>query len=114
VFEAVSAEPRRQIIIALLDADVTETVPLPERAINPNVPVDTEEPRAQLCHSHLPKLADWGFIEWDTEPLRSSRGPRFDEVAVVFETLQQSAAEIPDSLVIGCQRLEEERQKTGQ
>ncbi|WP_436935567.1 hypothetical protein [Halovenus marina] len=114
VFEAVSAEPRRQLIVSLLDAEAGDSVPLPEGAINPNVPVDAEEFQAQLYHTHLPKLAEGGFIEWERDPLRAFRGPRFDEVAVVFETLQQSASELPDSLVIGCQRLEEERQKTEQ
>nr|WP_241154961.1 hypothetical protein [Halorubrum sp. CSM-61] len=50
------------------------------------------------------------FVEWERDPLVASRGRRFDEVAVVFEALHSSASAIPDSLVIGCQRLEEERQ----
>jgi hypothetical protein len=110
VFRAVSAEPRRQLIVSLLDADPTGSVPLPESAINPNIPVDLEGLRADLHHTHLPKLADMEFVEWETDPLRARRGPRFNEVAVVFEALHSAATEIPDSLVIGCQRLEEERQ----
>lgn len=110
VFEAVSAEPRRQLIISLMDADPDESVPLPEMAMNPNVPVEPARLRAKLYHAHLPMLADLGFVEWDTDPLRAFRGPRFEEVAVVFDSLQSMAGQIPDSLVIGCQRLEEERQ----
>lgn len=110
VFEAVSAEPRRQLIVSLLDAGPDESVPLPESAINPNVPVDTEELRLTLHHNHLPKLTESEFVEWESDPLRAFRGPKFDEVAIVFQALHQSAQRIPDSLVIGCQRLEEERQ----
>lgn len=110
VFDAVSAEPRRQIIVSLADVSADESVPLPERAINPNVPVDPESLRRDLLHRHLPLLADYEFVEWDTDPLVASRGARFAEVAVVFEALQSSAAALPDSLVIGCQRLEQERQ----
>ncbi|WP_436343167.1 hypothetical protein [Natronorubrum sp. FCH18a] len=110
VFRAVSAEPRRQLIVALLDSPADQPVPLPESAVNPNVPPDPDDHRRELLHCHLPMLADMGFVEWQTEPFVASRGPRFDEVAAVFEALQADAAGIPDSLVLGCQRLEEERE----
>ncbi|GAB3669118.1 hypothetical protein [Halopiger thermotolerans] len=110
VFEAVSAEPRRQIIVSLSDVSPDGSVPLPERAINPNAPADPEPLRRDLFHRHLPLLADYEFVEWEAEPLVASRGPRFAEVAAVFEALQSSAVALPDSLVIGCQRLEQERQ----
>ncbi|MDS0222067.1 hypothetical protein NDI54_11980 [Haloarcula sp. S1AR25-5A] len=111
VFSAITAEPRRQLIVALLDAPPDETVPLPESAANPNIPLDPDDLRRDLYHRHLPKLADLGFITWDTEPLVAGRGPRFEEVAVVFECLQSDAAALPDSLVFGCERLEQERQR---
>ncbi|WP_418282540.1 hypothetical protein [Halorubrum sp. DTA98] len=110
VFRALSAEPRRQLIVSLLDCPENQSVPLPEGAINPDVPENPERLKIDLQHNHLPKLADFGFIEWETKPLVAHRGPRFQEVAVVFEALHSSATDIPDSLVKGCQRLEEERQ----
>jgi len=109
VFRAVTSEPRRQLITALSDAPPGETVPLPESAVNPNVPRNPTVLRQELHHCHLPMLADLGFITWDTEPLVAGRGPRFDEVAIVFESLQSNAAAIPESLVFGCQRLEREQ-----
>lgn len=113
VFRALSSEPRRQLVVSLLDAEPDGSVPLPESAMMPNVPPDPEELRRELHHVHLPMLADTGFVTWEAEPLVASRGPKFDEVAAVFEALQAEATRIPDSLVIGCQRLEEERQKRG-
>jgi len=110
VFDALSAEPRRQLVVSLLDAAPSESVPLPESAVNPNVPPDSEVLRQELRHRHLPKLADLGFVTWDRDPLVAVRGPRFDEAAVVFEALQSNATELPDSLVVGCQRLEREQQ----
>jgi hypothetical protein len=110
VFDALTAEPRRQLIVALLDASPEQSVPLPESASNPNIPVDPERLRIELRHIHLPKLADAGFIEWETDPLVAFRGPKFEEAAVVFRALHSNAVEIPDSLVVGCQRLEQERQ----
>lgn len=113
VFTALSSEPRRQLIVSLSDVLSDQSVPLPESAIMPNVPPNPELLRRELNHVHLPMLADMGFITWETEPLTASRGPRFDEIAVVFDALHESATDIPDSLVVGCQRLEEERQHRG-
>ncbi|TYL36091.1 hypothetical protein CV102_24275 [Natronococcus pandeyae] len=111
VFRALSAEPRRQLIVSLLDAPANQSVSLPESATNPNIPADPEQLRRELPHRHLPMLADSGFIEWETDPLIASRGPKFDEVAAVFNALHAAATDIPDSLVIGCQRLEQEEQE---
>ncbi|SDJ80362.1 hypothetical protein [Natronorubrum texcoconense] len=110
VFRAASAEPRRQLIVSLLDSPADGSVPLPESAVNPNVPPNPDDLRRELFHRHLPMLADMGFIEWELEPFVASRGPRFDEVAVVFDALQSEVTDIPDSLVLGCQRLERERE----
>jgi hypothetical protein len=98
----------------LLDAEPGGSVPLPEAAMNPNVPVEFDELRTELHHVHLPMLAALEFVEWETDPLCAFRGPRFEEVAVVFDSLQSMADRIPDSLVIGCQQLEAERQDIGE
>ncbi|WP_247731037.1 hypothetical protein [Halovivax limisalsi] len=108
VFEALSSEPRRQLIVSLLDAEANEPVPLPESAVMSNVPPDPETLRLELHHVHLPMLAELGFITWETDPLVAARGPQFDEVAVVFEAFHEVASSIPESLVVGCRRLEEE------
>lgn len=109
VFKALSAEPRRQLVVSLMDAPPSESVPLPESATMPNVPHDPAVLRQELQHVHLPLLTEMGFITWKTEPFVASRGPDFEEVAVVFDALQTSASSIPDSLVHGCERLERER-----
>ena len=110
VFGAVAAEPRRQLIVSLLDREPNRSVPLPESAVNPNVPVASEQLEQELKHCHLPLLANSGYIEWESDPLVASRGSRFEEVAVVFEALHTFAVDVPDQLVLGCQRLERERQ----
>lgn len=108
VFTVLDAEPRRQIVVALLDAD--RPAPLPESAINPNAPADPAQLRVELYHKHLPMLAEYGFVEWETDPLLVEPGPRFEEVAAVFEALHAHVDSIPDSLVVGCQRLEREQE----
>ncbi|MCU4924600.1 hypothetical protein OB905_01185 [Halobacteria archaeon AArc-dxtr1] len=110
VFRALSAEPRRQLVVSLLDRPDGDPAPLPECAVNPNVPIDAEQLRQELYHRHLPLLAEMKFVEWRDDPFEAVRGSRFDEVAVVFRSLYADAVELPDSLVVGCQRLERERQ----
>ena len=112
VFKALSSEPRRQLVVSLLDTGPGRSVDLPECATMPNVPPEPAPFRLELCHVHLPMLADMGFITFETEPFVASRGPNFDEVAVVFEALHEKSTEMPDSLVYGCQRLERERQNS--
>ena len=108
VFKAVAAEPRRQIIVSLLDAPPDETIPLPEGAYNPNAAPDLETLRQELYHAHLPMLSEMEFVESESDPLVASRGPRFEEVAAVFEALHAQQTRIPDSLVVS-QQLEHEQ-----
>lgn len=108
VFKAVAAEPRRQIIVSLLDAPPDGTVPLPEGAYNPNTATDLETLRQELYHAHLPMLSEMEFVESESDPLVASRGPRFKEVAAVFEALHAEQTEVPDPLVVS-QQLDSER-----
>lgn len=110
VFEALSAEPRRQIVRELLDVSPNESVSLPDAAINPNLDVDRDQLRLSLHHHHLPVLECYEYVEWSPEPFRVTRGTNFDEVATVIDSLYQNAHDIPDPLVDGCQSLELARQ----
>ncbi|WP_135822239.1 hypothetical protein [Halostella litorea] len=112
VFRALSAEPRRQMVVALLEAPPDRELSLPEAANPPYRLMDPEDLYVELKHSHLPLLESAGFVEYSTDPLRVARGPNFEEAAVVFEALQRNADRIPDPLVHGCQRLEERRQRS--
>ncbi|WIV68320.1 DUF7344 domain-containing protein [Natrialbaceae archaeon AArc-T1-2] len=109
VFEVLSAEPRRQLLTTLADAPAGRHVSLPDAAVPPNGSVDHDRIRIHLRHRHLPMLADGGFVEWKRDPFRAWRGPTFDQAAVVLESLYARADVVPDPLVEGCHRLEEER-----
>lgn len=111
VFRALASEPRRQLLTSLNDLPAGCDVALPEGAMSPRAPMDPESLRTELYHSHLPLLADGGYVAWDDEPLTARRGPNFREVAVVFDALYETANRIPDQLVLGCQRLENERDR---
>lgn len=111
VFAAAAASPRRQIVASLLEAPPERELRLPEAA---NPPYDRRDPETlynELVHEHLPLLADEGFATWQRDPLRVGRGPEFEEIGVVIDTLQTNAGAFPPRLVEGCQRLEQQRER---
>ena len=107
IFRALTAEPRRQLVVALMEAPAERELSLPEAANPPYLLRDPESLYSELIHSHLPCLESAGLIEWQREPLCATRGPRFEEVATVMQSLQENASTLPPSLRDGCQRLEE-------
>lgn len=109
VFVALSAAPRREIVVSLVDAPSGHPVGLPEAAVRSDASVDHDAVRRDLYHNHLPKLAAHEFVEWETDPMVARRGPRFEEVATVVRSLHSTARSIPEPLVGECQRLVEER-----
>lgn len=110
VFKALAADPRRRLIVALNDRPADEYVELPEAAMSTTIETNERVLCQQLNHRHLPLLADHDYIRWERDPLRAWRGPRFDEVSVVLETLHRKVDRIPDRLVHACDRLEYERE----
>lgn len=110
VFRALSAEPRRQIVLALMEAPPERELLLPEAANPSYLLANPDELAIQLVHTHLPLLAESEFVEWHRDPLRVERGPAFEEVEIVMDSVQTRAADIPSQLVQGCQRLEERRE----
>ncbi|SFC18506.1 hypothetical protein SAMN05444422_105173 [Halobiforma haloterrestris] len=108
-FTALAAEPRRQLVDALMDVSDEESVPLPEAAVNPRLSVDHDYLQVQLRHTHLPMLESEDYVRWEGRPFRASRGSRFEEIAVVFDSLYANAGAIPEQLVDGYRRLERQR-----
>ncbi|MBX0297136.1 hypothetical protein EGH23_19860 [Halomicroarcula sp. F27] len=49
----------------------------------------------RMYHVHLPKLADYGLIEWDRENDEVRRGPNFDEMRPLLELLVANEDELP-------------------
>lgn len=98
LFRQLSASPRRRILLALMKASPEEDVSLPDDIIVTDGPVDRERMTIELCHHHLPSLAEDSYIEWETSPLTARRGPRFHESEVVLRTLLDAHREYPHSL----------------
>lgn len=107
LYEALSAEPRREILISLSEAPKERRLPLPEAAASPNQSMDPERLSTELCHHHLPKLEEAGYVRWERDPFCVQRGPHFAEPALIVETVLDSVDQIPPSLMNNCKVLQE-------
>lgn len=95
------------VIYSLLDVPEERRIPLPEAAMTPNSSWDPERTSTQLQHHHLPKLEDAGYVRWERDPFCVQRGPRFEEVEVLFSIIHDSIHTFPKSLIAGCDIYEE-------
>lgn len=102
-FEALANSYRRQLLLALFDAN-----PQDDDAFDPLNFLAEEETtddlaitRLELTHSHLPKLAEMGFIEWDRDLGELSKGPEWKEIAPLLRLIHEHRDELPDEWLSG-------------
>lgn len=100
--DQLSMQPRRQIIMSLMEAPDKQRLSLPDAAMTPGLPKDTREYTCELHHHHLPALADVDYIRWTSEPFSVQRGPRFEEPAAFMRLLLSSGDQLPETMVAGC------------
>lgn len=53
------------------------------------------DPFVTLRHLHLPVLEERGFVRWDRENHRVTRGPRFEELEPFLELLRELQDDLP-------------------
>lgn len=53
------------------------------------------DPLVAMRHLHLPVLEERGFVRWDRENHRVTRGPRFGEIEPLLEVLRELRDELP-------------------
>ena len=58
---------------------------------------DGRERAILMYHIHLPKLADHGYIEWDDETGKVTKGDRFAEIEPILTALTEYRDNSPDS-----------------
>ncbi|WP_254663233.1 ArsR family transcriptional regulator [Haladaptatus sp. W1] len=90
IFDALSQQRRRQIL-----SKVARNNPRDEDEFN-GEDEDPEQSLASNFHTHLPKLDDAGFIEWDQEDGTVMRGPRFEAIEPLLELMDEHEDELPD------------------
>jgi hypothetical protein len=95
VFEALSHPYRRQLLVAVLarnpqDDDDRDPLDLVADDVDPDVL------EVDLIHTHLPKLAEMGFIEWDRDAGDISKGPNWGDIAPLLVLIRDHQDELPD------------------
>lgn len=93
LFEVLANEHRRRILFALVELPPNEPpiyldAPPDAAGMDPAVTIERQ-------HIHLPKLADYGFIEWHRNLNAVEPGPRFEEHRPVLELLSEYRGESP-------------------
>jgi hypothetical protein len=108
IFEVLSVGTRRRIIGSLIEVAPGRKLSLPEAANIPDHRIDPEALRTTLVHEHLPMMTRAGYIDWEQEPFRVWRGPRFEEAAGVILAIDDYD-EFPQHLIEGCYFHDQER-----
>lgn len=98
VFEALANPYRRQLLLALCEAnpqddDDLDPLNLLEEGETTN---NGDIAQPSLRHVHLPKLVEMGFIEWDRELGDISKGPNWKEIAPLLRLMQNHPEELPE------------------
>ena len=92
--EALRHIQRRKLLFGLLDRE-----PLVD---HPTTPPDSEDETDTLDrlvamkHVHLPKLVEYGFIDWNRDTLDVTKGPKFGEIVPLLELLADHEDELPE------------------
>lgn len=93
--EAIAHVHRRRILLELLDENPQPAGPaVLDGRVNAG---NREELRVAMHHVHLPKLEELGFVRWDRDENRLTRGSEFDDVEPLLEVLEEHRHELPDS-----------------
>lgn len=85
VSDAVADDQRRELLLALLEDGPQDDW----RAVVPGTEAgaDSVERTVAMRHVHLPKLEDFGFIDWDPRSDAVTKGRNFDDVEPLLELL---------------------------
>jgi len=80
---AVSSQCRRKVLIQLKRGEIESVPDLVSQEID-----SPKQAEQRLFHTHLPKLADAGYIEWDRETGKIDQGAEFHKIIPVLELLE--------------------------
>jgi hypothetical protein len=93
LFEILSHGYRRHILRALADSDQQTnggigTILRSEGEEEPDVL------ELELRHNHLPKLDDYGLVDWNPSTETLTRGPRFEEVEPFLDVVDENRDDV--------------------
>jgi predicted transcriptional regulator len=91
--DALADIQRRKLLVALLEHNPQDDAPV--GIADSESESDAVERLVAMQHVHLPKLADYGFIEWNEDTHEVMKGPKFDEIRPLLELLDDHDDELP-------------------
>ena len=91
--DAIANLQRRRLLVALLEHNPIDDAPVV--IADDDAEAEAVERLVQIKHVHLPKLEEYGFIEWDRDTHEVIKGPRFDEIRPMLELLVDHEDELP-------------------
>lgn len=94
IVDALADVQRRTLLIALLEHNPQDDTPVV--VADSDTEADAVERLVTMQHVHLPKLVDYGFVEWDEETHEVTKGPNFGEIRPLLELLEDHEDELPD------------------
>lgn len=82
--DCIGHEYRRKILFLLYQKD-DGRLSVPDDLLNQDI--DRERFDLELTHSHLPKLEEAGFIQWDKERGEMREGDNYEKIEPLLEVL---------------------------
>ena len=86
-FDALANEHRRHLLVALLDENPQDATVHASEDVDAGEPKTKRRLQTAMYHSHLPKLVDYGFIEWHADTQEIRKGPQFEEIRPLLECI---------------------------
>lgn len=94
-FDILSHPARRRLLVALDAQNPRDEDDLASNSIAGDGE-NLELLEQEMYHSHLPKLEEAGFINWDRDRGTITRGPRFEEIEPLIKLMNDHQDELPD------------------
>lgn len=95
ICEVLSNKHRRRLLVALAQED--REINVPEDVYRGGR--DLERLQVEFAHEHLPKLETAGYIDWERDEERVSRGPEFERIRPLVELLHENRETLPEGWV---------------
>jgi hypothetical protein len=93
--DALADRQRRVLLLGLLEHNPQVVDSVASKTDGGTDEVGDVDLLVRMRHLHLPKLEDYGFVEWDDEAGEVVRGPRFAEIEPLLELLDDHREELP-------------------